>query len=89
MMPNKRLPPALRLALERLRDLKRPAMWSEFALLQAPKNPRRTVNVMRFLKRRGYVRDLTLPYQPDEPFTGPRYSRYVLTPEGERALALP
>lgn len=86
-MPSKRLPPALRLALERLRDLKRPAMWTEFALLQAPKNPRRTVNVIRHLRARGYLRDLMVPYKPDEPFTGPRFSRYVLTPEGERALA--
>jgi hypothetical protein len=51
-----------------------------------PSGKKHTVNVIRHLRRAGYVEDITQRYLEGEPYTGLRQSVFKLTPLGIRAL---
>lgn len=78
--------PLLLKALQNLRDLGRPAEWQEFALIYSSGHCH---NVIRNIKKRGLIKNdgSFKPYEEDEPFTGPRIQKYVLSEEGLRELA--
>lgn len=40
-------------------------------------------NYFRSLRDRGLIEDITPPYKRDEPYTGPRESKFILTPLGQ------
>lgn len=81
------LKPNIKLALERLKDLGRAAKFDEFACIEnVTVRGVRAVNVIRHLKRAGYVENVVKGYERDEPYDGPRLPRYQLTPLGIRAL---
>lgn len=84
-----KLRPLIKRSLEKLMDLGE-AQWPDFACWTIPgaNKPLRqhTVNVIRHLKRAGYVEDITKKYTYGGKYTGPRLSAYRLTQCGVRAV---
>lgn len=79
-----KLPPVLQKYVDFMAQENRPLMFSEVVDVCSPGR-----NSFWALIRRQLVVDTTPGYRRDEPYTGPKFSRYVLTDWGRALVSAP
>lgn len=80
-MEVSKLPPTLQKYVDYMASENRPLGFSEIVAI----TPR--VNLFRKLEQRGLIVNVVKGYEPGEPYTGPRMSKYVLTEAGKRHVS--
>ena len=72
----KPLPINLRAYVDHMVDADKPMEWAEIVLVTPGRN------LFWLMKRRGLVKNVTRLYELGEPYTGPRFAKYVLSELG-------